>query len=87
MLPCLLEPTRRLRLQALNDHDPTAFRSDRLPTGHFDARFSDDNLAFWVPILIDAAQIGPGLEVLDVGCGTGGFTRAIAASAGADDRL
>lgn len=67
----------------MSNHDPTAFRSDRLPTAHFDARFSADNLAFWVPILIDAAQIGPGSDVLDVGCGTGGFTRGIAAAAGA----
>jgi ubiquinone/menaquinone biosynthesis C-methylase UbiE len=81
--PAHLEPTPRTRLQALSDHDPTAFRSDRLPTAHFDARFSDDNLAFWVPILSNAAQIGPGLDVLDVGCGSGGFTRAIAAAAGA----
>jgi ubiquinone/menaquinone biosynthesis C-methylase UbiE len=63
--------------------DPVAFRSDRLPTEHFDARFSDDNIAFWVPLLIEAARIGPGLDVLDVGCGTGGFARPIADSTGA----
>jgi ubiquinone/menaquinone biosynthesis C-methylase UbiE len=63
--------------------DPVAFRSDRLPTEHFDARFSDDNLAFWVPVLVEAARIEPGSDVLDVGCGTGGFTRAIAAAADA----
>jgi ubiquinone/menaquinone biosynthesis C-methylase UbiE len=61
--------------------DPVAFRSELLPTEHFDARFSDDNVAFWVPLLIAAAQITPHLDVLDVGCGTGGFARAIAASA------
>jgi ubiquinone/menaquinone biosynthesis C-methylase UbiE len=61
--------------------DPVAFRSDRLPTEHFDERFSEGNLAFWVPLLLKAAQITPGLEVLDVGCGTGGFARAIASSA------
>jgi ubiquinone/menaquinone biosynthesis C-methylase UbiE len=63
--------------------DPVAFRSDLLPTEHFDRRFSTENLAFWVPILVKAARITPGLDVLDVGCGTGGFTRAIARSAGA----
>lgn len=36
-----------------------------------------------MPILVEAAQITPGLEVLDVGCGTGGFSRAIAGSASA----
>jgi SAM-dependent methyltransferase len=60
--------------------DPVAFRSDRLPTGHFDERFSEENLAFWVPILVRAARIESGLEVLDVGCGTGGFARAMAGS-------
>jgi TolB-like protein len=32
----------------------------------------------WVPILIDCAKIETGHRVLDIGCGTGGFTRAIA---------
>jgi SAM-dependent methyltransferase len=61
--------------------DPVAFRSDRLPAEHFDRRFSEENLAFWVPLLLKSAQITPGLEVLDVGCGTGGFARAIASAA------
>jgi ubiquinone/menaquinone biosynthesis C-methylase UbiE len=60
--------------------DPVEFRSDRLPTGHFDRRFSKENLAFWVPRLVKASRITPGLDVLDVGCGTGGFARAIAHS-------
>ena len=66
-----------------NVYDPVAFRSDRLPTEHFDARFSEDNLAFWVPVLVEAGQISPGLDVLDVGCGTGGFAREIARSTSA----
>jgi ubiquinone/menaquinone biosynthesis C-methylase UbiE len=60
--------------------DPVAFRSDRLPIGHFDRRFSEENVAFWVPRLVKAARITPGLDVLDIGCGTGGFARAIARS-------
>jgi ubiquinone/menaquinone biosynthesis C-methylase UbiE len=60
--------------------DPLAFRSDRLPTEHFDRRFSEENLTFWVPRLVKAARITPGLDLLDVGCGTGGFARAIARS-------
>jgi SAM-dependent methyltransferase len=36
-----------------------------------------------VPVLVEAARITPGLEVLDVGCGTGGFAREIARVAGA----
>jgi len=62
-------------------HDRVAFRSDRLPTNHFDRRFSEENLAFWVPLLVSAARISAGADVLDVGCGTGGFSRAIARSA------
>ena len=58
--------------------DAVAFSSAQLPTGYFNARFSEENLAFWVPILIDCAAISPGHRALDIGCGTDGFTRAIA---------
>ena len=57
--------------------DPTAFRSSALPVEHFDRRFSEDNLAFWVPVLVREARIERGTDVLDVGCGTGGFARGI----------
>jgi SAM-dependent methyltransferase len=60
-----------------------AFSSARLPTEHFDERFSQENLVFWVPLLIECAQIEAGDRVLDVGCGTGGFARAIAETASA----
>jgi ubiquinone/menaquinone biosynthesis C-methylase UbiE len=63
--------------------DPVAFSSAQLPTEHFNARFSRENLAFWLPILIECAQIEAGHRVLDIGCGTGGFARAIADTASA----
>ena len=63
--------------------DPTAFRSGLLPVEHFDRRFSADNLEFWVPVLVREARIDSDTDVLDVGCGTGGFARAIAAATSA----
>jgi SAM-dependent methyltransferase len=63
--------------------DPVAFSSAQLPTEHFNERFSEENLAYWVPLLIDVAQIHAGHRVLDIGCGTGGFARAIAETAAA----
>jgi SAM-dependent methyltransferase len=55
-----------------------AFRSELLPLEHFHERFNDDNLAFWLPLIVRLGEIRPGQRVLDAGCGTGGFTRAIA---------
>jgi SAM-dependent methyltransferase len=67
----------------LSARGPAAFRSDRLPVEHFDERFSNDNLAFWVPAIVEAGRIKRGQRVLDVGCGTGGFSRGIAEAAAA----
>jgi SAM-dependent methyltransferase len=58
--------------------DPVAFSSAQLPTEHFHRRFDPENVEFWVPLLVEAADIGPRQRVLDVGCGTGGFARAVA---------
>jgi ubiquinone/menaquinone biosynthesis C-methylase UbiE len=63
--------------------DRRAFRSEQLPTRHFNERFSDENVSFWVPLIIEHGRIAEGETVLDVGCGTGGFTARIAAAAAA----
>lgn len=63
--------------------DPTSFRSERLPVEYFDTRFAPDNVAFWVPRLAEALALAPGRDLLDVGCGTGGFARALAERTGA----
>ena len=47
-------------------------------------RYSEDNLSFWVPLLVEVGGVGAEHRVLDVGCGTGGFTAAIAERSGAE---
>jgi ubiquinone/menaquinone biosynthesis C-methylase UbiE len=64
--------------------DRRAFRSGQLPTAHFNERFSDENLSFWVPLIIECGSIAAGETVLDVGCGTGGFSAAIASASAAN---
>jgi ubiquinone/menaquinone biosynthesis C-methylase UbiE len=50
----------------------------------FDAtRYSAENLTFWVPQLVRIGQLTPSTPILDLGCGTGGFTRALQALTGA----
>ena len=63
--------------------DRRAFRSGQLPTEHFNERFSDENLSFWVPLINECGGIAEEQTVLDVGCGTGGFTAAIASASAA----
>src|SRR5215475_15959372 len=46
-------------------------------------RYSEENLTFWAPHLIRIGQITPSTPVLDLGCGTGGFTLALQALTGA----
>lgn len=60
-----------------------AFRSGQLPTEHFNERFSEENLSFWVPLIIEHGGIAERETVLDIGCGTGGFSAAIASAAAA----
>jgi ubiquinone/menaquinone biosynthesis C-methylase UbiE len=54
---------------------------DRYQPAQFDAeRYPPDNLAFWIPVTVRLGRIRRGDEVLDLGCATGGFTGAIAAT-------
>jgi ubiquinone/menaquinone biosynthesis C-methylase UbiE len=59
---------------------PTTYADPRV----FDmTRYSPDNLTFWVPHLIRIGQMTASTPVLDLGCGTGGFTLALQALTGA----
>jgi ubiquinone/menaquinone biosynthesis C-methylase UbiE len=46
-------------------------------------RYAADNLTFWVPQLSRIGQMTPFMPVLDLGCGTGGFTLALQTLTGA----
>jgi SAM-dependent methyltransferase len=52
------------------------------PAEHYD-RFMGRYLPTLAAALADAADIGPGMRVVDVGCGPGGLTRELAARVGA----
>ena len=58
--------------------------SDRLPAEDFHAeRYPRENVAFWIPWLVELGDLGRAERVLDLGCGTGGFAVAIAEETGA----
>jgi ubiquinone/menaquinone biosynthesis C-methylase UbiE len=61
--------------------DPVAFSSAQLPTEHFNTRFSQETLAFWVPILIESAQIEDGHRVLESVAGQADSIAEVASAA------
>jgi ubiquinone/menaquinone biosynthesis C-methylase UbiE len=50
----------------------------------FDTRFRPEMLDFWLPHFIKLADLAASQRVLEIGCGTGGFARAIAQRVQAD---
>lgn len=50
----------------------------RSPADVYDEQFVPALFRHWGPVLCDAANIGPGQRVLDVACGTGALTVAVA---------
>jgi ubiquinone/menaquinone biosynthesis C-methylase UbiE len=64
--------------------DETSFNERFSDPRTFDTtRYTSDNLTFWVPHLIRIGQLTPATPLLDLGCGTGGFTLALQALTGA----
>ena len=65
-------------------------RFHRLPAPAFIGRFLDSNLRRWVQSpdkLIERSGIKPGMTIIDVGCGSGAFTTAVARVAGDQGRV
>jgi len=50
----------------------------------FDTRFRPEMLDFWLPYFVKLVDLAASQRVLDIGCGTGGFARAIAQRIRAD---
>ena len=65
-------------------------RFHRLPAPAFIGRFLDSNLRRWVQSpdkLIERSGIEPGMTVIDLGCGSGAFTTAVARVVGEQGRV
>lgn len=57
---------------------PQIDKTVRSPAEVYDEQFVPALFRQWGPVLCDAAHIGPGQRVLDVACGTGALTLAVA---------
>src|SRR5262245_22047670 len=67
----------------MTGHNPY-FNSTSTDPRTFDTiRYESDNLTFWVPQLIRIGRLTPATPILDLGCGTGGFTLGLQALTGA----
>ncbi len=58
--------------------ETTDWRLDDVAAEYFEAHFVPAIFATWAPILVDAAGVSKGQQVLDVACGTGIVARVVA---------
>jgi ubiquinone/menaquinone biosynthesis C-methylase UbiE len=63
--------------------DPSFNATSTDPRTFDTTRYASDNLTFWVPHLIRVGRLTPTTPLLDLGCGTGGFTLALQSLTGA----
>jgi ubiquinone/menaquinone biosynthesis C-methylase UbiE len=63
--------------------DPSFNATPADPRAFDTTRYASDNLSFWAPQLIRVGRLTPATPLLDLGCGTGGFSVALQALTGA----
>lgn len=61
-------------------------KAERSPADIYDERFVPALFRRWGPVVTDLAGVESGMTVLDVGCGTGALTAAVAQAAGETGR-
>jgi SAM-dependent methyltransferase len=58
----------------MTGHDPSCTATSADPRTCDTTRYTSDHLTFWVPQLIRIGRLTAATSLLDLGCGTGGFT-------------
>ncbi|HET6602603.1 MAG TPA: class I SAM-dependent methyltransferase [Xanthomonadaceae bacterium] len=62
-------------------------QQERSPANIYEAHFVPALFGQWAPLMAELAAVGPGQEILDVACGTGVLSRAVADRVGTTGRV